>query len=290
MSPKIRSESSNDLFMHPRKSLSVTGLLLGLALSQASAADFLMANRNATAEINITNANAGIASWTIDGVNQLAKQGFYFRVGSGPEALVQSISSSPTVTFTQVPNVFSSLDVTYASASYSVRTLFQLTGGTAGSGTAGLNETITINNLTSSPLDFHFFQFSDFNLGGVSGGQSAQFQFDTFGQPYKVSQTDGTRTITETVNANTAPIGHFQAALGGTILASLTDGSPTVLTDVGSAGPGDATFAYQWDVVLQGNQTLTISKLMSIVPEPTTGSLILVAAAVSATLRRKKGF
>jgi len=275
--------------MHPRTSIQFLGLATCLVGSQLRAADFTMSHKNASAQINITNANAGVVSWTVDGVNNLNYQGLYYRVGNvGPEATVQSISSSPSVSFTQVPNVLSLLDVTYATASYSVRTLFQLTGSTSGSGIANLSETITVKNLSGSALDFHLFQYSDFDLGGLVGGQTAQYFFDALGQPYKVSQTDGIRTVTETVNANTAPIGHFAAALGNTTLTSLMDGGSTTLNDVANAGSGNANFAYEWDVLLDPNETLTISKLMTIVPEPTVGSFILAVLAAGKLASRRK--
>lgn len=240
---------------------------------------------NTSAQVNITNANAGVVDWSVNGVNTLNKQSFFYRIGGvGPESLVQSISSSPTVSFTQVPNVLSTLDVTYANASYSVRTLFQLKGGTS----PNLSETITVKNLSASPLDFHLFQYSDFNLSGLSGGQAAQYFFDALGQPYKVTQTGALQSVTETVNANTAPIGHFEAGLGNATWASLTDGSATTLNDNASAGPGDATFAYQWDALLSPNGTITISKLMTIVPEPTISSLVLAALAAAKFARRGK--
>lgn len=245
-------------------------------------ADFTMANKNSTAQINITNANAGVLNWIVDGVNNLNEQRFYYRVGPvGPEALVQSISSSPAVSFTQIPNVFSKLDVTYANTSYSVRTFFQLTGGNAGSGVSGLSETITVKNLSGSTLDFHLFQYSDFDLWGLAGGQVAQYSFDALGQPYKVTQTDGTRSVTETLNASSAPIAYFEANSAFVTLNSLTDGVATILNDNPMSGPGNVTFAYQWDATLAVNGTLTISKLMSIVPEPTSGALILTAFATA---------
>lgn len=250
-------------------------LCVTLSLS-ANAQDFTLNNVNSTAQINITNANAGVLNWKVDGINYLAEQRFFYRVGSGPESLVQSISSTPTVSFVQIPNALSKLDVTYANSSYSVRTVFQLTGGVAGSGTSGLSEIITVKNLSASPLDFHLFQYSDFDLFGVSGGQSVQYIYDSLGQPYKVTQTDGSRSVTEILNANTAPIGHYEAGIAGSTLASLTDLLPTTLSDTPAAGVGNTTFAYQWDAVLAPNATITISKLMNIVPEPSSAALLLV--------------
>jgi hypothetical protein len=264
----------------------LTPIFLGFGILSLHGQDFSMFHKNTSAQINITNANAGVLNWSVDGVNSLSSQRFFYRIGASPEALLQSISSTPTVVFTQNPTI-SRLDVTYANGIFSARTLFQLIGTTPGSGSANLNETITIQNLSGAPLDFHLFQYSDFNLGGVAGGQTAQFQFDGFGQPYKVIQTDGMRTVTETVNANTAPIGHFEAGLDGTTLGSLTDLAATTLNDTITAGPGNATFTYQWDVVLAPNETITISKLMNIVPEPGVATFAILSLVGMFAMRKQ---
>jgi len=244
----------------------------------------LMSHKNSTVSVG---TNGISQNWTVDGVSQMTYQALFYRVGSaGGESILGGISSSPSVTFNQVPNVLSSLDITYANAAYSVRTLFQLSGNTAGSGKANLNQTITVQNLSGNPLDFHFFQLNDFDLNNVYGGQTAQVHFDGLLQPYKITQTDGVRTATETVNANSAPVGHYEVSLYPALENSLTDSLPTTLADTTAAGPGDVAFAYQWDMVLQPNQSLTISKLMSIVPEPATGSLVLAALGVIAWRRR----
>lgn len=261
-------------------------LLTSLAASRAYSQDFNLLHKNASAQINITNANAGVVGWSTDGVNSLNDQRFFYRIGNASEALVQSISSTPAVIFTQVPNVLSKLDVTYANATFSVQTLFVLTGSTAGSGKSGLSETITVKNLSGANLDFHLFQYSNFDLWGVPGGQTAQFSFDGIGQPYQVSQTDGSRTVTEIINGSSAPIGHYEASPAFATLTSLTDGAPTTLGDIASAGPGDMTFTYQWDVVLAPDQTLTISKLMNIVPEPSMATLIVAGFSVMLARRR----
>ena len=267
--------------MHsPRVFRSVLLLMSGLALP-AFGADFAMTYKNSSALVNITNAGAGIVGWNIDGINNLNYQSFFYRVGNSPEALVQSISSTPTVSFIQVPNALSKLDVTYANSLLSVQTLFQLTGSAAGSGKAGLSETITVKNISASPLDFHLFQYSDFDLGGLTGGQSIQFGFDALSQPYTVTQTGGPSSLTETININSAPIGHYRADTTAATLSSLNDGAATTLVNAANASGGNANFTYQWDIVLQPNETLTISKLMNIiVPEPSVASMVLAMAAL----------
>ena len=45
-----------------------------------------------------------------------------------------------------------------------------------------------INNLSGTAQIFHFYQYSDFDLGGVSGGQNVQFNINGAGQHTKLSR------------------------------------------------------------------------------------------------------
>ena len=92
--------------------------------SQASAADFTMSFGNTSAQVNITNANAGVVDWSVNGKNSLNKQSFF--TGLAELVLNRWFKAFPFHRkFHSGPNVLSTLDVTYANASYSVRTLFQ---------------------------------------------------------------------------------------------------------------------------------------------------------------------
>ena len=258
-------------------------LLLSLG---ASAQDITIANKNSSLDVN-TNTSAGVINWNVDDVDYAKNQWFYYRVGSGPESPLQSITSSPAVAITSLSS-FARLNLTYANSSYSVLTSLRLTGNTPGSGRSQLNEDITVSNLSGSPLDLHFFQYSDFDLFGTTGGQSVQFyQNSANNQYYKAVQNDGTRTVTETVNSTIFPIGHFEAALFNDTLSSLTDGTPTTLNDVTSAGVGDVSFSYQWDVTLAPGASFQLSKLIEIVPEPSSMA-ILALAGISMTLYRRR--
>lgn len=257
------------------------------AFTPAFAADFTLSFKNSSIEIN-TNASAGASNWKVDGVNYLNYHWFYYRVGSaGGEAPIQNIGTS-TATLSHIPNIISSLDLTYANSSYSVRTLFDLTGGNFGSGSASLSESITVRNLSGSSLDFHFFQYSDFNIWGLAGGQTVQFSPNLATGGYNtVAQTDGFRVVTENVGDFITPIGRFEANLANITLSSLTDSSPTTLANTQTAGLGDVTFAYQWDVVLAPGGSFQLSKLLSIVPEPTTASLMFLSAMAFGLTRRQ---
>lgn len=255
--------------------LSVAGLVI-----QSKAQPYTINNNNSALDINVASGPGGVNNWKIDGVDQLNLQWFYYRVGSvGPEHPIESISSTPTVSTGS-----KSLDVTYANAAYSVRTVYSLTGGSIGSGTGQLNESVTLNNISASPLDFHFFQYADFNLGNVTGGQTVNFYQNGSGLFYKSIQGDGTRTLTETVT----PASHIEAALYNQTLASLTDGNPTILNDNASAGVGNVTFTYEWDVTLAPGGSFIISKLIGVVPEPSSLALISCGMLALAISRRRK--
>jgi hypothetical protein len=269
-----------------------TPMFLRVALLSATLLPSLSSN---AAIYNLNNKNSamvvdstlGIGSWTIDGVSHLYYHSWFYRLGnSGPESLVQSLG---TETLNQFFNASSQsqLDLTYASASVSVRTVTSLIGKTTGSGSSQMGESITVRNLSAGNIDFNLFQYADFDLSGSASGQTVQFFQNTLNNEYyQVVQTDGSSTYTSTITTAGTPIAHFQAGAYPTIITSLQDGTATTLNDTVSAGPGDAEYAYQWTVTLAPNQSFQISKVTSIVPEPS--SLALVGISLAAFLAKRR--
>ena len=112
-----------------------------------------------------------------------------------------------------------------------------LRGGAPGSEVSDMTELISITNLSASPLDFHFFQYADFDL---SAADSVQFT-----NLNSVQQSGANTRLTETV---VTPIpSHRQGDFFPTILNSLNDAAPTTLNDtppIGvTIGAGDKFFA-----------------------------------------------
>jgi hypothetical protein len=155
-----------------------------------------------------------------------------------------------------------------------------LQGGAIGSQTSDMAEQIKITNTSSQPLDFHFFQYVDFNLSA-----SADTAFMT--NANTVDQFGGGQSVSETVA--TPASSHHEIAVTPTILGLLTGGSALTLNDANSAGPDDVAWAFEWDATLASGGTLLISKDKHlIVPEPATFMLTALALGGLLLFPRKR--
>src|SRR5262245_53243535 len=210
-----------------------TALLLSCALSlpqHADASVVNLADGNSQATIDLDSV-AGMNYWAVDGQNQLVKQWFWYRVGGGVASPINTISLA------SFSNTGNEVIATYANATLSLSIHYLLTGGLAGSGTADIQESISIHNFTGGPLDLHFYQYSDFDLLGT-GGDSVMV-----GNDFAV-QTKGPTQIAEAVNSPSAS--HYEGALFNSTLNNLNTVANLVLNDSGSAGPGNVTSAVAW--------------------------------------------
>jgi hypothetical protein len=254
-----------------------------LAAYSGPAQIYTFTSGNASATINL-GSQAGMYNWTVNGVDQLNQQWFWYRVGpTGPERSIDTIGA-PALTIT--PN---SLTATYTHSQFNIRVDYVLASALPGSSDSTLTESITVNNTSGGPLDFHFFQYSDFDLGGTPGGDTVQLDTNVSGKYNYALQTDGPVIFSE---SNVVPgASGGEAAAFPVTLSSLNDGVATSLS--GSAGPvsGDVTWAFQWDSMLdtttQGSSfVLSKTKYIS-VPEP--GALSLMGLSLAAwALRRRR--
>jgi hypothetical protein len=263
---------------HTVKASSLAIMLATVLLSPATHAQVVtLEDGNSSAMVNV-NSSAGMSQWLVNGVNNLNQQWFWFGVGSGgPQAPINSISPAA---YTQ--SAANTLDTTYANTSFSVEISYTLTGG--GTGSADIAEGITIHNSTASALNFHFFQYSDFNLLNTPGGDTVVMDAS---QAYQYKGSSG---IAEGIVSPTA--NEFEAnTTGGTTstLYKLNNVNGLVLNNNGSAGPGDVTWAYQWDLSIPANTDAIITKDKSldiqVVPEPASFTLLAFAFAVLLFLR-----
>lgn len=260
---------------------------LAIALVAAQAlnlhADVTLSDLNSTAKLDAL-SQSGMYQWTVDGQNQLNQQWFWFRVGNAAEASINTIST-PTIT---TYNGTRGVTTTYANGQFSVQIDYLLTGGTAGSGTADIAETIRIINTSGSQLDFHFFQYSDFDLAGTPTDDSVMLT-PISGKYYLSDQVQGA-SLMETVV--TPPATRGEAALYSFTKDKLNDGVASDLNNMNTAGPGDATWALQWDLSIAADGSVIISKdkrlQLALVPEPSALALLGLGLAAFSIRKKRK--
>jgi hypothetical protein len=280
--------------IRPRFSLCFAALaLLALCAFESSQAQVVtLVDNNSVAQINV-GSQQGMFYWAVlnqpnQFQNQLHQQWFWYRVGAGPESSIDTIgaplisgltSSTVTTTYYDSLNRFN-IGVTYS-----------LLGGGPTSGTADITEQIAINNTSGAGLDFHFFQYSDFDIGGTPAGDTVLLSQNPFtGRINQADQFAGS-SLVEVVNTPNA--NHGEAAFVPATLVKLNDAAPTVLNDnLGPVGPGDVSWALQWDTTIGVGGSLLISKdkqlTVEFVPEPSTFALVSVGLIACGFLRRRQ--
>ena len=256
---------------------------------------YTLEDGNSVTHVSVGNQGPGMASWVVNGVNQLSQQWFWYRVGNGPEQSLDRLN----LVFARASDTnenagYDVLELKFgtgqdtATSSYLVTVRYSLMGGQAGErNVSDLGEQIMIENRNAGSLDFHFFQYSNFDLGSTPADDWVSIA----GQGHNTAtQRDSElHVMTETV-VSPAP-SHFEAALAGVTLAKLQDGVAGDLSDTAFAGPGDVTWAYQWDFTLGNGQSFIISKdkNMMELPEPVTmAGLFLGLAGVGGYIRKRR--
>jgi hypothetical protein len=237
--------------------------LLGWATTAQAVITLTDGNSSATID---PSSQSGMNNWTVDGTNQLYQQWFWYRVGpAGGQSSIDTLGA-PTV----VQPVSSFAQISYASNGLiSAQVTYSLSGGTAGSGMADIAEQLRIVNTSGHAETLHFFQYSDFDLNDDPNSDSLSFV-----NANTVRQQNGALVLAETVVTPAA--NHFQGDYYANILNGLNSGSPFTLGDVNNVtAPGDATWAYEWDVTLAAGGSLLISKDKQVRPVPEPASVLV---------------
>lgn len=249
-------------------------------------ADFLTAvDGNALIEVD-PHGQAGIHRWEVDGVDHLFQEWVWLRIDERPEF---SLDTLPLLhEELHGPDV---VHLVYGGETTPllVELFFDVDGGAPGSST--LTERGVFTNLTESDIDLYVFHYTDLDLNGSIGGDSATFDgVDTF------TQTEGpTVAIVSPVTEN--PPDHWELGPFSSIRDTLNDGVPTTLADSASPfGPGDATFAYQFlseELEPQESDGGAIVKRIHtaqgpVIPEPSSILLFGLGGLGAVASRRKR--
>ncbi len=259
--------------------------LLGLAMvvslvltpQTTSAAIITLTDGNSYLDVDLdpdVDDPSGALNWVVDGVDQLFRQWFWYRVGpTGGEATIDSLDLVGVSTFSaNLDPDDNGLFALYSDPNemFTIDVLYVLAGGTPGSGVSDIAEQIRIvNTSTTDTLDFSFFQYSDFDLNGTADDDTVMAS-----NANTVSQSDPNMIISETVVAPTPS--YSEVGLYSDIIDRLDDASPTTLTNFGGPLIGDATWAYQWDFTLAPGGSFIISKDKHVqrIPEPSTAVML----------------
>ena len=224
-----------------------------------------------------------MSSWVVNGIEHLNQQWFWIGDG-GSEASIDTLTLNSAATSDDDfdPGDETAL-LSYSGTGYDLNITIILTGSNGQPSNIG--EAIEIINTSSTQaLNLRFYEYNDFELGGTQDDALA-WVIDPPSDTAKQNDVGGF-FITE--SAVTPVPDHFEVNTDGNTLASLNDGVATTLSEVaGPVGPGDLTWAFQWDFVIPAGGSSVLSKNKSLtIPVP--AALPLGLAGLAMVTRRRR--
>ena len=222
---------------------------------------------NSTAIIEDDSSN-GLSSWVVDGQECLSQQWFWVRLGQeGPEQSVEDIDPDGPQGIHSDNDLDpgnESLLLRYENSDLRIDVSLELIGGLPGSGQSYMKEFITIADIGGGVLDVHFFQYADFDLADSGNGDTVAISDSN-----AVTHIGSNGGVSEAIVALSAD--HREANVFSNTLAKLEDGLPTTLSgDAGPVGPGNVTWAFQWDLLLNPGESIMIRKYKQLLVSETS--------------------
>lgn len=261
-------------------------------VSQVGAVVYTLKDVNSKVLID-PQTQAGMHNWIVDDCSvAMQKQWFWYRLGwGGPETSLDVLPFLGPVLTDRNPFTDPAWDtfaIKYLGPGFDLEFTTSLLGGNWGSGRADIVEQIRISNTSPGPIEFHFFQYADFDLGQpfipnkaipVADDDRVIIKLDPVtGLPTEVVQWDPTIRVSEAVRIQEAVLtpdaNLAEAAFFPMTLVMLNDPGSYNLNNALAAGPGDVTWAFQWIFTIDPGKSVLISKdKIVLIPEPPAWAL-----------------
>jgi hypothetical protein len=230
----------------------------------------------------------GMNNWSINGVNQINQQFFAFSVGNAASQRLDTLTPNggPTLLSTNGKGTNFYQQSYINGTSFKTTATYILSAGPTGSETSDISESIKISNTSGAPLNFHLFDYAEFNLGGKTGSEtvsitgantatvadaSVGMQSQTVVSPHSSDY----QASTTAYQLSPTTITTLQHSIDTTAGLTLDD------TATASASSIDGAWGFQWNQFIPTNGSMVISidkQIHSIsisIPEPTSAIAFL---------------
>lgn len=255
---------TNHIPLRDRTALA-TALLVLLPLFAAPSGAAPLSITDGVATLTVDDVHGGMEDFVLAGVDHLWEANYYYRTAAMGLELPLVGPTTSAVTSVLATGA-TEITVLGATADFDFELVYAL------SSTGALISTLDLTNTTGGTLGLSLFNYQDWDVGGTWAGDSIGWNGTS------VTQSEGGVQLTiapfQTPDA-------VEASTYATLLTDLSDGDVDDLVD-GSGlpfGPGDGTFALQFDLSLPDGDVATLAYA---VPEPSTGALAMLGLAALA--------
>lgn len=275
-----------------------TALVSAASATSVAAASFNLADGNSSAVISDRN---GATVWRVApaGGNPAAfsdnifLSNYFFRIGStgGESPLLVALGTPVAVATTN------SLQLNFRTADLAATIDWRLTGAGSGSTLSTLSKSVSFTNLGAAAIDFHLFDYTDFD---IRFNPLAQADTATLVSAGRIITSSSTIPFSIDARVQSAPDRYQISDFITPYLQFFIDqDGPTTLPNTPALGtsfpatPGDTAFALQWSRVIAPGDSFTVSQLAmyrptSAVPEPASWAYLIAGFGLIGGLARRR--